>query len=153
MTAADDRLELAGLAAGYALAVDTRDEARLLSVFHPDAVLELSPEMIRPGGPSEFRGHDELRKIIGGVGRYARTRHAIFQQVAEINGDHATALTYCDAHHITERDGEWRDHVMVMRYQDTFARTDDSWLFTRRVLSVDWTHDVLVAGVHPYQEA
>jgi hypothetical protein len=32
-------------------------------------------------------------------------------------------------------------HVTVLRYFDTFAKTDGGWLFSERLLYVDWVDE------------
>jgi hypothetical protein len=48
---------------------------------------------------------------------------------------------YCLAHHLTV-DGDKR-HLMIaaLRYYDTFAKIDGTWLFAERLLYVDWIEE------------
>jgi len=51
---------------------------------------------------------------------------------------------YCTAHHISRRADGYRDRRVAIRYQDTFARHGEHWLFSRRELVVDFIEDVAV---------
>ena len=103
-------------------------------MFLPDAVLAASAK------PME--GHDGIVQAIDRLEeRYTKTLHFIGNHYATIEGDEATGLTYCLAHHLYERDGEERDTLMVIRYDDRCVRTSEGWRFSRRTLSIDWVED------------
>jgi hypothetical protein len=50
------------------------------------------------------------------------------------------------AHHLFTEDGERKLFVASLRYLDTFAKSDGSWLFAERKLYVDWTE---IRASHP----
>ena len=58
-----------------------------------------------------------------------------------LTDDRATGETYCLPHDVTV-DGERRRLVVAsLRYLDTFAKMDGSWLFAERRLYVDWLEE------------
>lgn len=69
---------------------------------------------------------------------FAATRHAVYNQLAEIDGETARGETYGTAEHrMTGPDGD----VLLcwgIRYQDAWRRVRGQWRFTRRELIVDW---------------
>lgn len=141
-----DRLAMTTLTARYAQAVDRRDAAAVASLFTPEVVLAVPPELNGTDAPSELRGRAEVaQSVLTAVSRYVATRHVVEQQVIEMDSrDSAHGETYCTAHHIYPRDGGYRDKRVAIRYQDTFARTDGTWLFSRRELVVDFAETVPV---------
>jgi hypothetical protein len=67
------------------------------------------------------------------------TTHFNGQSTVTLNGDRATGESYCLAHHLYTEDGERKLMVASLRYLDTFAKVDGTWLFAERRLYVDWT--------------
>ncbi|MGW6334026.1 nuclear transport factor 2 family protein [Nocardia rhamnosiphila] len=146
-----DRLAVLTLAARYAQAVDRRDSATLESLFAPEVVLVLPPELNRTNAPSELRGRKAVaRSVVESVAHLVATRHVVEQQILEIaTADEAHGETYCTAHHIYPRGDGHRDHRLALRYQDTFVHTGGAWLFSRRHLVVDFAEDVPVTRPAP----
>jgi hypothetical protein len=58
-----------------------------------------------------------------------------------LNGDRATGEAYCIAHHLTVDSDVRRSMVAYLRYLDTFAKIDGTWLFVERLLYVDWLEE------------
>ncbi len=147
-----DRLAVLTLAARYAQAVDRRDPAALESLFAPEMVLLLPPELNRTNAPSELRGREPVaRSVVESVSHLVATRHVVEQQILEpATARDAHGETYCTAHHIYSRGDGHRDHRLALRYQDTFLYTEGAWLFSRRDLVVDFAEDVPVTRSAPH---
>ena len=61
------------------------------------------------------------------------------QSATRLDGDHASGVTYCLAHHV-KVDGSARSlMIAAIRYLDTFVKQDGAWFFSQRKLMVDWT--------------
>jgi hypothetical protein len=74
------------------------------------------------------------------VGGILRAVHG-FGTVLSLAGDRATGEAYTLAHHLTV-DGASRSlMIAALRYGDTFAKKDGTWLFAERMLYVDWTEE------------
>ncbi len=140
---AADRLAIRDLAYRYAAGVDQRDRKLFLSAFHPDATLTI----VREGSDGIEQifvraGYDELGRIPVRITRYDKTFHFVGNHYCVLNGDEATGEVYCTAHHLHAGRPEGTDHVMLIRYQDTYRRgSDGQWLITSRRLVVDWTEE------------
>ncbi len=141
-----DRLAVTALAAGYARAVDRRDSAALTALFAPDAVLVLPPVLNGTEQAIELVGRQSVvSSVVNSVSRFVLTRHVVEQLVLEpISGDRMRGEVYGTAHHISRRADGYRDRRVAIRYQDTFARSGENWLFSRRELVVDFIEDVAV---------
>jgi SnoaL-like domain len=61
------------------------------------------------------------------------------QSTVTLDGVRATGESYCIAHHLLTEDGARNLMVAWLRYQDTFVKQDNAWLFAERNLYVDWT--------------
>ena len=142
LSEAVDRLAIQDLAYRYAAGVDRRDRSLFLSAFHPDATLTVV--RADPGGVERVfvrTGHDELGAIPELITRYAKTFHFVGNHHCVLHGeDEASGEVYCTAHHLDSDLGGGTDHIMLIRYQDTYRRgSDGQWLIASRRLVVDWT--------------
>ena len=134
-----DRLAIREAAERYAQAVDRRDYALLGALFTEDAHLAIYSG--EPGSGTlrhEMHGRAAIVSALRGIERYDRTSHFVGNQLARVEGDTATAETYCLAHHIHERDGVVVDLTLAIRYRDRLVRAGDGWIFAERILLVDW---------------
>lgn len=124
--------DIRALCCRYAQALDRRNLAQLRDLFTADAVLE--------GTSTTFTGIDEISKLVAMMGeRYIATQHALHNQIVEIDGDTATAETYCTAQHVRKNAGGGTEiYVIGVRYRDRFRRVDGAWRFTRRTVIPDW---------------
>lgn len=132
--------ELEALSGRYGLAIDRRDRAALLSVFHSDAQMRV----LQPGRePGVLRGHDQLGRLTAIITRWPRTMHLMAQGLYEVDGEEASGEAYCTAHHFSSQvAGEGRDHVMYIRYQDHYrVGAEGQWQIAHRTVVVDATED------------
>jgi hypothetical protein len=60
------------------------------------------------------------------------------QSTVHLNGDGATGVSYCLAHHVTEQNGKRGLMIASIRYLDTFVKQEGAWYFAERKLLVDW---------------
>ena len=58
-----------------------------------------------------------------------------------LTNERATGEAYCLAHHVTVGGGTRRLMIASLRYLDTFAKIDGAWLFSERLLYVDWVDE------------
>lgn len=140
------RGELLELVARYALAVDTLDASALATLFAPDARI-LVPAVLGGTGLEQAVGNPV--RLLEPLRQFDRTRHTIGQQTVQLDGLGATTTTYAEAHHLYDREGQWRDFAVYLRYLDDVVRADGGWVFSRRVLCVDWTRRVTVDRPEP----
>lgn len=138
MTAGEQR-ELHELVERYAQAVDRADGTAVAALFTEDGVLAtwMDPSSAEPTG--ERVGRDAIAAAVAGISRYAATHHTISSHTSVVEGATATGETLCVAHHLQEQRGKRSDHVMYIRYVDTFARGTSAWLISRREVRVQWT--------------
>jgi 3-phenylpropionate/cinnamic acid dioxygenase small subunit len=137
-----DRLAIQDLAADYARAVDRRDYRAFARIFTRDgrvAVYYGDPAVVAL--THEMRGVDQIEKGMRNIEQYRRTTHFVGNQTVALDGDSATAETYCLAHHLHPVDGRWSNFIMSIRYADRCVREAAGWRFAERVLTVDWTEE------------
>ena len=74
-----------------------------------------------------------------GLSQYMATTHFNGQSTVVLNGDQATAESYCLAHHLLQTDQGRSLIVMSIRYEDSFVKSNGDWFFAQRKLVIDWT--------------
>ncbi|MFF4434444.1 nuclear transport factor 2 family protein [Streptomyces sp. NPDC001513] len=93
-----------------------------------------------PVTPAEAADRLALRELVDAYAHCADRRDAKGQSAVTLDGDHATGVTYCLAHHVTEvEDGSQALMIASIRYLDTMVKHHGAWLFAERLLMVDWT--------------
>ena len=143
MTAAERR-ELHELVERYAQAVDRTDGAAVADLFVEDGVLATWMDPSTKTSTGENKGRAAIAKAVNGLSKYAATHHTISSHSSTVEGAQATGETLCTAHHVSEERGHKQDHVLYIRYLDTFARTSGPWLFSRREVHVQWASTLSV---------
>jgi len=115
----------------YAFSMDTRDEAMLLSLFSPKAVMH--------GARGDATADVYMPKLLARTSAFSATMHNIINQYAVVEGDEANVRSYCVAYHI-EAPGNGRGDVDVgVIYMDRCQRTPRGWWIVHREVTRVWT--------------
>lgn len=126
------------LVVDYALGVDARDYDEVARLFALDGVLRARRTSVQSGDLLwQLDGRAEIVARLQGLDRFARTFHQLAQHTIAIDGERATGLAYCTAHHLTRTGGESSLYVMYIRYEDTYVIHDGRWRFADRLLWID----------------
>jgi SnoaL-like domain len=136
---AADRLAIRELVEAYASCADRRDARGQMALFTVDTHFVVYMNAKDPTPSQELHSREALAPVFADLNQYAATMHFVGQStIFTLSGDRATGEAYCIAHHL-KLDGQQR-HMMVayLRYLDTFAKIDGAWLFSERLLHVDW---------------
>jgi hypothetical protein len=134
-----DRLAIRELVDAYAFCADSRDAEGQKALFTDDThfVVYMGGEGSEP--TDDLRGREALTPVFDTLNVYEVTMHFNGQSTVALEGDRATADTYCLAHHVYSEDGERKLMIAALRYQDAFAKADETWRFAERRLYVRWT--------------
>jgi hypothetical protein len=139
LTELADRLAIRELVDAYAHCADRRDAQGQKSLFTEDTRFAVYMEGQGSEPTQVLHGREALTPVFDDLNRYQATMHFNGQSTVALDGDRATGESYCIAHHLFTDDGERRLMVAWLRYEDTFVKVDDAWLFAERNLYVDWT--------------
>lgn len=132
---AEDRALIEDLQSRYMFALDFGDVDVYLATFTKDGVLDI--------GDGEIKGHDAIRKIIGGMpARKAETgdaaklrpatgRHNISNIVIKVEGNKATGRAYW-FHYGNNNPQRTATLDSYGHYEDEMIKVDGKWLFTKR---------------------
>lgn len=136
---AGDRLAIREIVDAYAHCADRRDAAGQMSLFTPDTrfVVYMNGKDSAPS--QELNSREALAPVFADLNKYEATTHFVGQStIFTLDGARATGETYSLAHHVWTEAGIRRLMLASLRYLDTFAKVDDTWLFAERLLYVDW---------------
>jgi hypothetical protein len=136
---AADRLAIRELIEAYAHCADLRDATGQMSLFTTDTHFVVFMNAKDPRPSQELHSREALASVFADLNKYDVTTHFLGQStIFTLTFDRATAETYCLAHHITVGGGKRRLMLASLRYLDTFVKWDGAWLFSERLLYVDW---------------
>jgi hypothetical protein len=133
-----DRLAIRELVDAYAQCADRRDAEGQKALFTEDTrfVVHMDGQGSEP--TQVLVGREALTPVFDDLNRYEATMHFNGQSTITLDRNHATAESYCIAHHLSTKGDERALMVAYLRYRDTFAKANGAWLFAQRDLYVDW---------------
>jgi ketosteroid isomerase-like protein len=139
---AADRLALRELIEAYAHCADRRDANGQMALFTPDAHFVVYMNAKDPVPTQELHSREALASVFADLNQYEATMHFVGQStILSLSGDRAAGEAYTLAHHLTSDAGKRRMMVAALRYNDTFVKSDGTWLFAERLLYVDWIEE------------
>jgi len=136
---AADRLAIRELTEAYAHCADRRDAKGQMALFTEDTRFVVYMNAKDPKPTQELHSREALAPVFAALNQYDATTHFVGQStIFTLTNDRGTGEAYCLAHHVTVKNGNRRLMVASLRYQDTFVKQDGAWLFSERLLYVDW---------------
>jgi len=139
---AADRLSIRELVEAYAHCADRRDARGQMALFTPDTHFVVYMNAKDPTPSMELHSREALAPVFADLNKYDATTHFVGQStILSLSGDRATGEAYCLAHHVTVDGSTRRLMVASLRYLDTLVKTDGAWLFSERLLYVDWVDE------------
>ena len=134
-----ERLAIRELVDAYSFCADRRDAAGQMALFTADTDFLVYMDSRNTSPTQQIRGRAALAPVFDDLNTYEATLHFNGQSTTVLDGDHASGVTYCLAHHV-KVDGSARSlMIAAIRYLDTFVKRDGTWFFSQRKLMVDWT--------------
>jgi hypothetical protein len=142
ITEAADRLAIRELVEAYAHCADRRDAQGQMALFTADTHFVVYMDAKDPKPSQELHSREALAPVFADLNRYQATTHFVGQSTLfTLTGNRATGEAYCLAHHVTGNGGKRRLMVASLRYNDTFVKLEDVWLFAERLLYADWVDE------------
>jgi hypothetical protein len=139
---AADRLAIRELIEAYSHCADRRNAKGQMSLFTPDTHFVVFMNAKDPTPSLELHSREALAPVFADLNKYDATTHFVGQStIFTLTSDRATGETYCLAHHVTVEGGKRSLMLASLRYLDTFVRLDGTWLFSERLLYVDWLEE------------
>jgi len=139
---AADRLAIRELIEAYAHCADRRDAKGQMSLFTPDTHFVVFMNAKDPTPSQELHSREGLAPVFADLNKYDATTHFVGQStIFTLTSDRATGEAYCLAHHVSVDGGKRRLMLASLRYLDSFVKLDSRWLFSERLLYVDWLEE------------
>jgi SnoaL-like domain len=136
---AADRLAIRELVEAYAHCADRRDAKSQMSLFTPHTHFVVFMNAKDPTPSQELHSREAVAPVFADLNKYEATTHFVAQStIFSLTSDRGTGEAYCLAHHVTVDGGKRRLMLASLRYLDTFVKLDGTWLFSERLLYVDW---------------
>ncbi|MDB5150156.1 MAG: nuclear transport factor 2 family protein [Mucilaginibacter sp.] len=133
-----DRLAIRELIDQYAFCADTRDAEGQMALFIEDTNFIVFMDAKASVPTQVISKRADLFPVFDNLNTYRATMHFNGQNKIQLNGDTATGITYCIAHHQNIKQGIQKLMVAYIRYEDKFVKQNEKWLFAERKLLVDW---------------
>lgn len=138
-TEAADRLAIRELVEAYAHCADRRDAKGQMSLFTTDTHFVVYMNAKDPTPSQELHSREALAPVFADLNKYHATTHFVGQStILTLTNDRAAGEAYCLAHHVTVSGDSRRLMIASLRYSDSFVKIDGAWLFSERLLFVDW---------------
>lgn len=134
---AADRLAIRELIDEYAHCADRRNAVGQMALFTEDTRFIVYMDSKAPEPTYELNGRASLMPVFENLNNYQATTHFNGQSTVVLNGDKATGVSYCLAHHLTVTADKTILMIASIRYLDQFTKNDDTWYFAERKLMVD----------------
>jgi ketosteroid isomerase-like protein len=139
---AADRLAIRELVEAYAHCADRRDAKGQMALFTADTHFVVYMNAKDPKPTQELHSREALAPVFADLNQYEATTHFVGQStIFTLSDVRATAEAYCLAHHVTVNGDKRRLMVASLRYLDTFVKIHGKWLFSERLLYVDWVDE------------
>jgi hypothetical protein len=133
-----DRIAIRELIDAYSFCADTRDIQGHMALFTEDTNFEVYMDEKNPEPAQVVKGNTNLFPVFNDLNQYVSTMHLNAQCSIKVDGDHATAITYCRAYHLKLSDGIQKLMIAGIRYYDKAVKQNGQWLFAERKLKVCW---------------
>jgi hypothetical protein len=139
---AGDRLAIREQVEAYAHCADRRDAKGQMALFTEDTHFVVYMNAKDPKPSMELRSREALAPVFADLNKYDATTHFVGQStILTLTADRATGEAYCLAHHVTAQGEKRRLMVASLRYNDAFVKIDGTWLFSERLVFVDWVDE------------
>ena len=139
---AADRRAIRELIEAYAHCADRRDAKGQMALFTGDTHFVVYMDAKDEKPTQELHSRDALAPVFADLNKYAATMHFVGQStISSLKADRGLGEAYCLAHHLTVDGGKRTLMIAALRYYDTFVKAEGAWLFSERLLYVDWIEE------------
>jgi hypothetical protein len=134
-----DRLAIRELVDTYAYCADRRDAVGQMALFAENADFLVYMDSSNMTPTQHLHGRIALAPVFDELNSYVATMHFNGQSTTTFDGERASGVAYCMAHHVKVDGTERSLMIAAIRYLDSFVKQDGMWFFSERRLMVDWT--------------
>lgn len=138
----EDRIALKMLVDKVSFLADKKDFRSQVQLFSENAISETFVD-----GQSilKLKGRHVMEEAFGNYSKdLLLVNHFNGQQIIEIQGDQATGTTYCLITMIGSENGKKIKSKIGAIYEDSYVRTNNSWLIDKRIGNFEWQEKSVV---------
>ena len=118
----EDRIAIRELIDAYAFCADTRNIQGHMALFTEDTNFEVYMDEKKPTPTQVVTGRKNLFPVFDDLNQYVSTMHFNGQSTIKVDGERATAITYCRAYHLKVTDGAQKLMIAGIRYYDIMVK-------------------------------
>ena len=133
-----DRLAIRELVDAYAYCADRRNAAGQMALFTEDTDFLVFMDSSSPTPTQHLRGRAALAPVFADLNQYQATMHFNGQVTTMLDGERASGVAYCLAHHVKVDGSTHTLMIAAIRYLDSFVKQGGTWFFSQRKLMVQW---------------
>jgi hypothetical protein len=133
-----DQLAIRELVDAYAYCADRRDADGQMRLFTEDTDFRVFMDSRSPTPTQHLRGRNALAPVFDDLNQYVATMHFNGQSTTVLDGDRASGVAYCLAHHVKVVGSSRSLMIAAIRYLDSYVKQSGAWFFSERKLMVDW---------------
>lgn len=133
-----DKQAIRELVDQYAFCADSRNAQGQMALFTENThfAVYMDSKAEQPTQVISKRG--DLFPVFDHLNSYQATMHFNGQLSVSLDGNRATGIAYCMAHHLTLEGEQQKWMIAAIRYLDIYKKEEGKWLFAERKLMVDW---------------
>src|ERR1700738_3504076 len=140
------RLAIRELVEAYPHCADRRDAKGQMALFTEDTHFVVYMNAKDQNPSQDLHSRSALAPVFDDLKQYAATMPFVGQSTfLSLTSDRATGEAYTLAHHLTVDGAKRTLMIATLRYNDSFFKTNGEWLFSERLLYVDWIEERALA--------
>ncbi len=132
----EDKMAIKNVVDRFSNLADTKEIDDQVLLFTEDGVVE----SISNGMPSsKLVGRPQLKEVFSGfLSGFHTVYHHNGQQTIDLQGDKASATSYCHVILVGEQEGKTMKTTLYTIYQDEFVKQNGQWLIKHRTSNFVW---------------
>jgi hypothetical protein len=132
----EDKLAIKNVLDRFSALADTKEIDEQVLLFTEDGVVE----SISKGMPSsKLVGRQQLKEVFSRfLAGFSTVYHQNGQQTIDLQGDKASATSYCTVILVGEQEGKTMKTTLYTIYQDEFVKFNGQWLIKHRTSNFVW---------------
>lgn len=132
----EDKMAIKNVVDRFSNLADTKEIDKQVLLFTEDGVVE----SISNGMPSpKLVGRQQLKEVFSGfLSGFQTVYHHNGQQTIDLQGDKASATSYCNVILVGEQEGKTMKTTLYTIYKDEFVKEYGQWLIKHRTSNFVW---------------
>ena len=136
ISAIEDKLAIKNLVDTFSILADRKDVANQVFLLAENATVQ---SRVNGQLGEVLTGRKQVSDAFGPyLSSYETVYHSNGQQTVHLNGDKATAISYCTVTLIGAENGSKMKTVMGVVFNDELVKENEQWLIAKRITNFVW---------------